>query len=165
MTDMGGSKYQPLLNYLQSHDRPEVTLTFAEIEALLSATLPKSARQNKGWWGNRVQGALQASAWIDAGYRVAEVDLSGEEVKFHRPTSIYRVERLDGVVLWNSESIKALRHQMGLTQNEMAEQLGVRQQTISEWENGVYAPNRATSKYLNMVAEQAGFNYGLEDTD
>jgi len=108
---------------------------------------------------------LQASAWIDAGYRVAEVDLSGEEVKFHRPTSIYRVERLDGVVLWNSESIKALRHQMGLTQNEMAEQLGVRQQTISEWENGVYAPNRATSKYLNMVAEQAGFNYGLEDTD
>lgn len=165
MIDMGGSKYQPLLKYLQSSDRSEVTLTFAEIEALLNATLPKSARQNKGWWGNRVQGALQASAWIDAGYRVAEVDLPGEKVKFHQPTSVYRVERIDGAVVWNSESIKALRHQMGLTQIEMAEQLGVRQQTISEWENGVYAPNRATSKYLSMVAEQTGFNYGLEATD
>ena len=41
----------------------------------------------------------------------------------------------------------------------MAETLGTRQQTISEWEVGVYAPRRSTSKYLNLIAERAGFTY------
>jgi len=60
---------------------------------------------------------------------------------------------------WNSETIKALRLQMGLSQKEFAEELGVRQQTVSEWETSVYEPTRATSRLLSMVAEKAGFKY------
>jgi DNA-binding transcriptional regulator YiaG len=60
---------------------------------------------------------------------------------------------------WNAETIRALREFMGLTQQQFAEELGVRQPTISEWEVGRYAPRRATSKYLSLVAERAGFEY------
>jgi DNA-binding XRE family transcriptional regulator len=39
---------------------------------------------------------------------------------------------------WDSGRVRALREHMGLTQQEMADQLGTRQQTISEWETGMY---------------------------
>jgi DNA-binding transcriptional regulator YiaG len=48
---------------------------------------------------------------------------------------------------------------MGFTQQEMADQLGTRQQTISEWETGMYQPRGASSTLLTMVAERAGFEY------
>jgi DNA-binding transcriptional regulator YiaG len=41
----------------------------------------------------------------------------------------------------------------------MADELQVRQQTISEWETGVHVPHRSTQKVLSMVAESAGFEY------
>jgi DNA-binding transcriptional regulator YiaG len=60
---------------------------------------------------------------------------------------------------WDSKSVRALREHMGLTQQEMAGQLGTRQQTISEWETGMYEPRGASSTLLTMVAERAGFEY------
>ena len=66
-------------------------------------------------------------------------------------------------VLWNAELIKALRRHMGLTQAEFAERLGVRQATVSQWENKAYEPTLATSKYLTLIAEQAGFQVIQED--
>jgi DNA-binding XRE family transcriptional regulator len=156
----GKSKYQPLLEYLQRSDRPEVTLTFSEIEKLMEDTLPESARKERRWWGNRSKGALQASAWMNAGYVVGEVDLCRECVTFRKPTGGYKTQSVE-YFQWNSESIKALRLQMGLTQSQLALELGVRQQTVSEWENGMYEPTRATSKYLSLVAEKAGFKYGV----
>jgi len=60
---------------------------------------------------------------------------------------------------WDSGRVRALREHMGLTQQEMAEQLGTRQQTISEWETGMYQPRGASSTLLTMVAEKAGFQY------
>jgi DNA-binding transcriptional regulator YiaG len=62
-------------------------------------------------------------------------------------------------VEWTAEEIKALRFHMGLTQQRMARELGVRQQTISEWETGMYRPRRSMSKYLTIIAERAGFIY------
>jgi DNA-binding transcriptional regulator YiaG len=61
---------------------------------------------------------------------------------------------------WNAESIRALRDHLALTQQEMADELEVRQQTISEWETGRHEPHRPTQKILTMIAEQAGFVYG-----
>ena len=48
---------------------------------------------------------------------------------------------------------------MGLTQQEMAQELGTRQQTISEWETGMYKPRGASATLLTLVAERAGFEY------
>ena len=60
---------------------------------------------------------------------------------------------------WDGESVQALRRHLGLTQNEFSEQLGTRQQTISEWETGMYKPRGASAKLLSMIAEKAKFKY------
>ena len=60
---------------------------------------------------------------------------------------------------WTPEAIRALREHMGLTQREMADELEVRQQTISEWETNLHRPHRSTQKTLSMIAERAGFRY------
>lgn len=60
---------------------------------------------------------------------------------------------------WNEGSIRALRKHLGLTQQEMADRLGTRQQTISEWETGLYRPKGASSTLLSIVAEQSGYKY------
>lgn len=60
---------------------------------------------------------------------------------------------------WNSERIQALRRHLGLTQRELSDRLGTRQQTISEWETGMYQPRGASATLLSIIAEQAKFHY------
>jgi DNA-binding transcriptional regulator YiaG len=55
---------------------------------------------------------------------------------------------------WTAERIASLRAELGLTQAEMAEELGVRQQTVSEWETGRYEPRGASVRMLHHLAEQ-----------
>src|SRR3989344_5927203 len=50
----------------------------------------------------------------------------------------------------DAESIRRARKARGLTQAELAEGLGCRQQTISEWELGMYGPKNAYQKLLTM---------------
>ncbi|XHX77191.1 MAG: helix-turn-helix domain-containing protein [Stenomitos frigidus ULC029] len=78
---------------------------------------------------------------------------------FTKPPAIYRVQCINDTLQWNSEFIRALRLHMGLNQSAMAKELGVRQQTVSEWEKGIYTPTRASSKQLTLVAEKAAFRY------
>ncbi len=154
-----GNKYHPLYQALSAGGMEKAAFSFAGIESILGELLPPSARARRDWWGNR-QKATQAKAWMEAGYHVIELDLAGERVTFGRPRRAYNVRREGGTVLWDSDLIKGLRQHMGLSQAELAVELGVRQQTISEWETGMYAPSRATRKYLTLVAERAGFLYG-----
>lgn len=154
-----GSKYYPLFLHLQQHGQSELTLTLAEIEVLLGAKLPATARAQRAWWSNRSQGAVQAAAWMEAGFHVTAVDFASEQVIFRKPGVVYHVRRQQGQLLWDAELVKALRHYMGLTQAEFAQELGVRQPTVSEWETGAYEPKRSTSKLLSFVAERAGFEY------
>ena len=60
---------------------------------------------------------------------------------------------------WDAGSIRALRKYMGLTQQQMAEELGTRQQTISEWETGMYCPRGGMHRLLTLVAERKQFKY------
>jgi DNA-binding transcriptional regulator YiaG len=55
---------------------------------------------------------------------------------------------------WTAERIAALRAEMALTQAEMARELGVRQQTVSEWETGRYLPRGASARMLQHLAER-----------
>ena len=56
--------------------------------------------------------------------------------------------------------MRALRKHLGYTQQELSDELGTRQQTVSEWETGLYQPRGASAKLLSLVAERAGFHYG-----
>ena len=62
--------------------------------------------------------------------------------------------------------VRALRRHLGVTQQQMAEELGTRQQTISEWETGLYQPRGTSRTLLSIIAERAAFYYpaGVEDT-
>lgn len=60
---------------------------------------------------------------------------------------------------WEARSLRALRQHLGLTQQQLAAELGVRQQTISEWETGLYQPRGASATLLHLVAERSGFEY------
>jgi DNA-binding transcriptional regulator YiaG len=60
---------------------------------------------------------------------------------------------------WSPSAIRALREHMNLTQREMADELEVRQQTISEWETSAHTPHRSMQKTLSMIAERVEFKY------
>lgn len=153
-----GSKYYPLYHFLHERQEQNVELCIGEIERILGANLPLSAFE-RGWWSNR-DNALQADAWMEAGYKVTNFDDDNKRVTFRKIKfeENYKIRVDDsGTIAWDSEMIKGLRQHMGLTQAQFATELGIRQQTVSEWEQGVYTPTRASAKHLMLVAEKAGF--------
>ena len=56
---------------------------------------------------------------------------------------------------WDARKVQDLRRRLGLSQQAMARELGVRQQTVSDWETGLHAPRGTSNRMLSMVAEQA----------
>ena len=68
-------------------------------------------------------------------------------------------------VHWDSEGIRALRSHLGMTQQELADEMGTRQQTISEWETGIYRPRGASATLLSIIAERADFDYRASAED
>lgn len=78
-------KYDPLGERLGAATGREIRMSFDEIEALIGADLPKSAREKRGWWSDSVEG--HAASWTGAGFTVQEVDLEGENVTYRRVKS------------------------------------------------------------------------------
>jgi DNA-binding transcriptional regulator YiaG len=159
------SKYEGLYHFLAEASGDAIHLSFAEVERIIQGQLPPSARRDQAFWSNRKRGAVQASAWISAGFRVASVDLELKTVAFERVRSRYSVRREGNSYRWGSESVKALREHLGASQADLAKLLGVRQQTVSEWETGLYVPTRARSNHLTLVAERAKFPFKSNDDD
>ena len=155
------SKYYPLYQYFQNNENDVVLLTVADVQAIIGGGLPASARSQRAWWSNRKTAVAQSAAWIEAGYRVDKLELEKNLITFRKIGTIpeLEIQRKGDIVMWNAEMIKALREYMGMNQAQFADELGVRQPTISEWETGAYEPKRSTSKFLTMIAEQAEFKY------
>lgn len=68
-------------------------------------------------------------------------------------------KRDTGRLQWDGEKIQALRRHLKMTQSEFSLKLGTRQQTISEWETGMYRPRGTSATLLTLVAEQTRFKY------
>ncbi|MPZ13507.1 MAG: helix-turn-helix domain-containing protein [Chloroflexi bacterium] len=60
---------------------------------------------------------------------------------------------------WEAASVRRLRLALRVSQRGLADELGVRQQTISEWETGVYQPRGASARLLDIVAERSGLTW------
>jgi len=77
------AKYEPLRRYLARQKTARVELSFADIERLIGAFLPKAAARPT-WWDQIDAGApsVQVQAWRAAGYRAQLV--RGESVVFER---------------------------------------------------------------------------------
>jgi hypothetical protein len=81
------SRYAPLSDFLRDQRGDVVTLTFREIDAMLAADLPPSARRHSTWWSNQTYGRAsgrQCRAWMDVGWRTTKLDLPAERVTFRR---------------------------------------------------------------------------------
>jgi DNA-binding transcriptional regulator YiaG len=73
----------------------------------------------------------------------------------------YRLPRRRPRAAWDAARVAGLRARLELTQAEFAAEIGVRQQTVSEWETGRYRPRGASARLLAFLEEQAG-PYGDE---
>lgn len=76
-------KYDPLAERLAGETGDRWSATFAEVEALLGADLPKAARVRESWW-TADPDAAHSRAWAQAGWRAAAADLGAERVEFAR---------------------------------------------------------------------------------
>ena len=77
--------YDPLTRYLKERADTSWNASFAEIERIISRTLPKSAREYRPWWANQRDGKhSQSKAWQDAGWETSEVNLARRSVRFER---------------------------------------------------------------------------------
>lgn len=76
-------KYAHLERYLSERRDDSCSLTFSQIEGLIGAPLPASARRHPSWWGNDRTHA-QARSWMRAGWAVEQPRLAEERVRFAR---------------------------------------------------------------------------------
>lgn len=63
----------------------------------------------------------------------------------------------DAMLAWDAGGVRRLRRFLGASQAELAERLGTRQQTVSEWETGASRPRRMSRRLLHFVAETSGY--------
>ena len=82
-----GGKYQRLYQHLESMTSDHWQTTFREIESIVGASLPASARRHGAWWSNADSHA-QANAWLAAGFRSTNVDVRAGRVTFMRQPDI-----------------------------------------------------------------------------
>ena len=66
---------------------------------------------------------------------------------------------------WDATSVRALRRHLDMSQQQMSEELGIRQQTISDWELGYHRPRGGMARLLTIVAERASFKYRTRKPD
>jgi DNA-binding XRE family transcriptional regulator len=153
-----GTKYYALYEYLRGLEQNQpVKLSFDEVEQVAGLALPLSARASRAWWAN--SRTPQGQAWLEAGWLVDAVDTREAWVVMRPERITYRITPRRRHAGWSARQVKALREYAGWSQQEMADQLGMRQQTISEWETGKYHPRRSTGVLLAFIAERVGFRY------
>ncbi|MGY8879508.1 MAG: helix-turn-helix transcriptional regulator [Dehalococcoidia bacterium] len=66
---------------------------------------------------------------------------------------------------WQADNIRALRTHLGLSQTALSREIGIRQQTISEWETAMYAPRGASVTILTLLAVSSNFQFETEAKD
>ncbi|PTW62961.1 hypothetical protein C8N35_1011010 [Breoghania corrubedonensis] len=78
------AKYDPLKLHLAGLQDFEWTAGFDEIERILGSALPASATAHRTWWANSGGLLVHQQAWLTAGWRVRQVDISRRNVTFQR---------------------------------------------------------------------------------
>jgi hypothetical protein len=78
------SRYAPLARWLQSQREDKARMTFEQIEQIIGDKLPESARQHRSWWANDAEAHVQSQQWLEAGWRVATLNMMDEQVTFVR---------------------------------------------------------------------------------
>lgn len=78
------SKYQALGDYLRKQRTERVPMSFADIERVVDAKLPPSARKHRPWWSNNARNSVMTRVWLDAGFESEQVDMAARKLVFRR---------------------------------------------------------------------------------
>lgn len=88
ITDAGqrGSRYAALADYLQSlpGSKDAVELTFNEIEQIIQADLPASARNHRAWWSYDDTSHSHSQQWLEAGWKTGYTNIAAGRITFVR---------------------------------------------------------------------------------
>ena len=120
------NKYDSLKQYLISKAEDTVVLSFKEIEKIIGATLPKSAKTHQAWWSS--SGHSHAQIWEESGYKAVNVGLNqiSERMEFARCKMDCKTKSIvysaiccffedvivqDGIEIYNEFS---LQHELGI---------------------------------------------------
>ncbi|MFA4994582.1 MAG: hypothetical protein WC521_04680 [Bdellovibrionales bacterium] len=74
-------KYLALRHHLNNLRPDSWKASFSDIEDIIGAVLPPSARRFREWWGNDEQNGRH---WLKVGWKTRNVDLRTETVTFFR---------------------------------------------------------------------------------
>lgn len=77
-------KYIKLHQFLSDLTDDQWSTSFSKIESVLGFRLPHSARKHPAWWGNTTMGHSHAAAWLEAGWKTENLNLTAERVTFRR---------------------------------------------------------------------------------
>ncbi len=77
-------KYRPLYERLHALGDDRWDALFEDVEAVLGFRLPASAQNHAAWWANETSTHSHACAWVAAGFRTEDVNLTREVVSFVR---------------------------------------------------------------------------------
>ncbi len=82
------SKYTSLAEYLFNAEEKEIGLSFALLEQILGFPLPDSASKFRTWWSNDITHSHAKNAWLKVGWRVIDLDMTNQVVRFRRVTKV-----------------------------------------------------------------------------
>lgn len=155
------SKYFPLYAYLrQQPDEGLLELSFEEVEEILDKPLPASAHTTRAWWAN--SRTSHSRTWQEAGWLIDDVDFENKTVTFRPERISYRLTPVRKPQSWSGAQVKALREFAGWSQQELADRMAVRQQTISDWETGQHIARRSMGRLLELIAREIDFPYVVD---
>ena len=90
------SKYAPLTAHLSASGQTEIPMMFGHIETIIGGKLPASALRHRSWWSNNPSNSVITSAWIEAGYLSADVDMARRTLVFRKSTADRALEAPGG---------------------------------------------------------------------
>lgn len=77
-------KYNPLATFLINQDVDLIALNFADIEEIIKAKLPPSARTYRSWWYSNLGRHLDKEMELSGAFKISELRLEDEVVYFSR---------------------------------------------------------------------------------
>jgi hypothetical protein len=77
------AKYNPLRDFLATYRATQIQLVFEQIESIIGSELDKEAYTFKSWWEND-RSTPQATAWLEAGWEVVDVNLPQRRIILRR---------------------------------------------------------------------------------
>lgn len=82
------SKYSALTTFLSSRTQPKISMSFEDIERIVGSKLPQSAFNHRAWWSNNPTNSVMTKAWLAAGFRSEDVDMTARKLVFSRQVAL-----------------------------------------------------------------------------